>query len=55
LTRDEAVKELRAVAAIVDGWQEHFAQCGVTAGDINLYAQQIDRPFLREQRDEVRL
>jgi serine/threonine-protein kinase HipA len=54
LTKDEAVNEVRAVAAVVDGWKEHFAQCGVTAGDIDLYAQHIDRPFLREQRDEVR-
>jgi len=53
LTKDEAVNEVRAVAGIVDGWKEHFAQCGVTAGDIELYAQHIDRPFLREQRDEA--
>ena len=46
--------KVRAVAGIVDGWKEHFAQCGVTAGDIDLYAQHLDRPFLREQRDEVR-
>jgi serine/threonine-protein kinase HipA len=52
LTRSQAVNEVRAVAAVVDGWQEHFAQCGVTAGDIDLYAQHIDRPFLKEQRDE---
>jgi serine/threonine-protein kinase HipA len=54
LTKDEAVREVRAVARVVDGWKEHFAQCGVTAGDIDLYAQHIDRPFLQEQRDEVR-
>ncbi len=54
LTKDEAVKEVRAVAGVVDGWKEHFAQSGVTAGDIDLYAQHIDRPFLKEQRDEVR-
>src|SRR5882757_2179716 len=54
LTKDEAVREVRAVARVVDGWKEHFAQCGVTAGDIDLYAQHIDRPFLQKQRDEVR-
>jgi serine/threonine-protein kinase HipA len=54
LTRDQAVSEVRAVAGTVDGWKEHFAGCGVTAGDIDLYAQHIDRPFLQEQRDEVR-
>jgi serine/threonine-protein kinase HipA len=54
LTKDEAVREVRAVARVVDGWKEHFAQCGVTPGDIDLYAQHIDRPFLQMQRDEVR-
>jgi serine/threonine-protein kinase HipA len=54
LTKDQAVNEVRAVAGVVDGWKEHFAQCGVTAGDIDLYAEHIDRPFLKEQRDAVR-
>jgi serine/threonine-protein kinase HipA len=54
LTKDEAVEEVRAVASVVDGWKEHFAQSGVTAGDIDMYAQHIDRPFLKEQRDEIR-
>jgi hypothetical protein len=25
--------------------------CGASSGDIDLYAEQIDRPFLREQRN----
>jgi serine/threonine-protein kinase HipA len=54
LTKDQAVNEVRVVAGIVDGWKEHFAQCGVTAGDIDLYAQHLDRPFLKDQRDGVR-
>jgi serine/threonine-protein kinase HipA len=54
LTKDEAVNEVRRVVRIVDGWKEHFARCGVTAGDIDLYAQHIDRPFLKEQRDASR-
>jgi hypothetical protein len=54
LTRTQAVDEVRAVTAVVDGWQAHFAQCGVTAGDIDLYARHIDRPFLKEQRAEFR-
>lgn len=54
LTKDQAANEVRAVAHVVDGWKEHFAQCGVTAGDIDLYAQHIDRPFLEEQRAEVK-
>jgi len=38
----------------VDGWKQHFAACGVTRGDIDLYAEQIDRPFLRDQRREIK-
>jgi serine/threonine-protein kinase HipA len=53
LTKDQAVKQAQAVARIVDGWQQHFAACGVTRADIDLYAEQIDRPFLREQRREL--
>ena len=54
LTKDEAVKEAQAVARAVDGWKQHFAACKVTRGDIDLYAEQIDRPFLRDQRRELR-
>jgi serine/threonine-protein kinase HipA len=50
LTKNEALEEARAVAQVIDGWKEHFAACGVTQRDIDLYAEQIDRPFLREQR-----
>jgi serine/threonine-protein kinase HipA len=53
LTKKEAVEEARAVAHTVDGWQQHFAACGVTRADIDLYAEQIDRPFLRDQRKEL--
>ena len=53
LKKDEAASELRAVAAVTSRWKEHFAGCGVTPGDIDYYAAQIDRPFLREQREEA--
>ena len=53
LTKSEAVKEAQAVAQVIDGWKQHFAACNVTRGDIDLYAQQIDRPFLRDQRREL--
>ena len=53
LAKDEAVKEAQAVARAVTGWQQHFAACGVTRADIDLYAEQIDRPFLRDQRREL--
>jgi serine/threonine-protein kinase HipA len=49
----EARREVAAVAATIDTWHAHFSQGGVTAGDIALLAEQIDRPFLREQREEA--
>ncbi|MCW7538446.1 type II toxin-antitoxin system HipA family toxin [Aquabacterium sp. A7-Y] len=52
LSQDQAVKEVREVAGIVAEWQAHFTACGVRPRDIELYAEQIDRPFLREQREE---
>jgi serine/threonine-protein kinase HipA len=54
LKNDEAASEVRTVAAVVSRWKEHFAACGVTPRDIEYYAAQIDRPFLREQREEAR-
>jgi serine/threonine-protein kinase HipA len=52
LAKNEAVKEAQTVARVIDGWKRHFAACGVTHGDIDLYAEQIDRPFLLDQRRE---
>jgi len=54
LDRDAALREVRAVAKVIDGWKEHFKRCGVTASDVKLLSEQIDRPFLLEQRKEVR-
>jgi serine/threonine-protein kinase HipA len=54
LAKDEAVKEAQAVAQVIDGWKQHFTACGVTRGDIDLYAEQIDRPFLRDQRSALK-
>jgi serine/threonine-protein kinase HipA len=54
LDSDAAMREVRAVAKILDGWKEHFRQCGVTASDVKLLAEQIDRPFLLDQRKDVR-
>ncbi len=51
LKRDEAAQEVAEVAAVVAGWQAHFADCGVSARDIESYTEQIDRPFLKAQRD----
>lgn len=53
LSKRDAPRQVSEVAGVVDKWREHFAQCGVTKGDIDLYAQQIDRPFLLDQRREA--
>ena len=53
LAKNEAVEEAQTVARAIDGWKQHFAACGVIRGDIDLYAEQIDRPFLRDQRRDV--
>ncbi|HWX28371.1 MAG TPA: HipA domain-containing protein [Steroidobacteraceae bacterium] len=52
LGKDDAVREVRAVAHVVDGWKAHFEKSGVTSADIDLHAGQIDRAFLRDQRNE---
>jgi len=50
LKKDEAAAAVSAVARVIDEWKEHFAECGVRNRDIDAYAEQIDRPFLLEQR-----
>jgi serine/threonine-protein kinase HipA len=54
LTKKTALEEAREVVRVVDRWQAHFKKQGVTQGDIELYAEQIDRPFLADQRAEYR-
>ena len=54
LKRDDAAREVRMIAHVVSGWRTHFRTCGVTDADIEQYAQQIDRPFLRDQREAAR-
>jgi serine/threonine-protein kinase HipA len=53
LKRDAAVAQAREVARIVRRWTTHFANEGVSARDLDYHAAQIDRPFLREQRNEL--
>lgn len=50
----EARGEMRTVIDAVQLWQRHFTAAGVSAADIDLLAEQIDRPFLREQRDDFK-
>ncbi len=47
----EAQQAVREVAAVVAGWSAHFAAQGVSQTNIEQLARQIDRPFLREQRE----
>ncbi len=51
LSRPEAQHEVAAVARVVGGWRQHFRDVGVSEGDLELLAEYIDRPFLREPRD----
>ncbi len=50
LKRAQAQAQVRQVCTVVDGWAEHFARVGVSRADIKLLAEQIDRPFLHQQR-----
>ena len=52
LTREAARREAAVVAGTVAGWRTHFTATGVSPKDIELLEEQIDRPFLREQRAE---
>jgi serine/threonine-protein kinase HipA len=51
LDRNQATKEVRTVARVASKWKEHFRSEGVTSRDVDLYAEQIDRSFLRDQRE----
>ncbi len=46
----EAAAEVAAVIDVVNTWQEHFAQAGVTARDIESLAERIDGEQLLTQR-----
>ena len=51
LTSIEAAAEVVSVIEVVDGWKEHFAAEGVSQGDIESLAEQIDGDALRGQRE----
>ncbi|MBS2021749.1 MAG: HipA domain-containing protein, partial [Deltaproteobacteria bacterium] len=42
--------EVRTVAKAVNDWRKHFKKAGVGAADLELLSEQLDRPFLRDQR-----
>ncbi|MBH1988725.1 MAG: HipA domain-containing protein [Myxococcaceae bacterium] len=50
LTRSEAVSEVKRVVRVVNTWKEHFKNVGVSGRDIEQTAEQVERPFLIEQR-----
>jgi serine/threonine-protein kinase HipA len=49
----DARLELHKVATVVEDWRAHFRAHRVSEGDIDLLAEQIDRPFLSKQRSEA--
>jgi serine/threonine-protein kinase HipA len=50
LDREQAIMEVRRVANAIGRWKQHFRACAVSRGDVESLAEQIDRPFLAEQR-----
>lgn len=50
LSETEAKGEIRRVIEVVNGWKEHFKECGVSAADIEELALRIDGGELRTQR-----
>ena len=53
LTPAQASVICREVAAITQSWKEHFRAAGVTARDVELLAEQLDRTFLLDQRRSI--
>jgi serine/threonine-protein kinase HipA len=52
LKTSEAAREVRVVLGAIGRWKEHFRSCGVRPRDIESLAEQIDRPFLADQRKQ---
>lgn len=52
LKKDAAVEVVGHVCKVVDGWQEHFRECGVRGRDMEQLAQYIDGRLLKAQRAE---
>lgn len=51
LTSAEAAQSVIKVIGVVNGWQTHFAKCGVSAADVRELAIRIDGDELRMQRE----
>jgi serine/threonine-protein kinase HipA len=50
LKRAQAVAQCRRVSQALTGWKDHFRASGVSPNDIELLGEQLDRPFLLDQR-----
>ena len=50
IKKPRAISLIQQVAAVVDGWQQHFVQHGVASADMDLLRASIDRDALRQQR-----
>jgi len=50
LATKDAALQVERVIRVVDTWKDHFASCGVTAGDIGQLEQRIDGEELLRQR-----
>lgn len=50
----EAIEQVRRVCEVVSGWQAHFVSRDVSSTDIDSLAEQIDRPFMLDQRGACR-
>lgn len=50
IKRPRAIELIQQVARVVDGWQGHFAELGVSAADMEMLRESIDRQGLKVQR-----
>lgn len=49
-TPAQAAAEVVRVIKVVDGWRQHFAECGVSDADLESLAERIDGALLLDQR-----
>jgi hypothetical protein len=53
MTLKDAKEEAKTVAQTVNNWHDHFKTYGVDRNVITQIGQQIDRDFLRMQREKL--
>jgi serine/threonine-protein kinase HipA len=47
----EAAQEVSRVIEVVEGWREHFRECGVSADDIEMVGRHVDGDALKRHRE----